>query len=154
MFAFVRDIRSIFSIYWAFLWSCGRVTSPNVISSFDLCLCAKSLTFVKVTGRRVVRRPQKAEKDDKNECVGKAVRNHSRYVKWWSVITSHLSPNAIVPQRAGPRVAALWLGGFHPLVTVTVAATIGVLTDHHSPLETSCTGTGTLQSAHSANSKT
>lgn len=72
-----------------------------------MCLCAKSLTFVNVTGRRVVRRPQKAKKDDKNESVGKAARNHSRYVKWWRVITSHLSPNAVVPQRAGPRVAAL-----------------------------------------------
>lgn len=119
-----------------------------------MCLCAKSLTFVKVTGRRVAWRPQKAEKDDKNESMGKAVRNHSRYVKWWSVITSHLSPNAVVPQRAGPRVATLWLGGFHPLITVAVAATVRVLADHHSPLETSRTGTGTLQSVHSANSKT
>lgn len=62
---------------------------------------------------------------------------------------AHLSPNTIVPQRAGPRVAALGLGRFHPLVAVAVAAAVSVLTDHHPPLEAARTRTGTLRSTHS-----
>lgn len=58
---------------------------------------------------------------------------------------AYLSPNAVVPQRAGPRVTALGLGWLDPLVAVAVAASVGVLTDHHSPLEAPSTGAGTLQ---------
>lgn len=57
----------------------------------------------------------------------------------------HLPPDAVIPQWAGPRVAALGLGWFHPLVAVAVAAAVGVLADHHPPLEAPRTGAGALQ---------
>lgn len=59
----------------------------------------------------------------------------------------HLSPNAIVPHRARPRVTALRLGRFDPLVAVAMAVSIGILTDHHSSLEAPFTGAGTLERA-------
>lgn len=58
----------------------------------------------------------------------------------------HLSPDTVVPQRARPRVTVFRLGRFDSLITIAVAASISILTDHHSPLEASRTGTGTLQS--------
>lgn len=66
------------------------------------------------------------------------------------VVEAYLSPNAVVPQRAWPRVAALGLGWFDPLIAVAVAASVGVLADHHSPLEAPRTGAGTLQRRTSA----
>lgn len=52
--------------------------------------------------------------------------------------TSYLSPGAIVPQWAGSGVTALGLSRFNPLITVAVASTICILTDHYSPLKASC----------------
>lgn len=86
----------------------------------------------------------KAEKEHFSIC------SRTRRIETEDVGEPHLSPNAVVPQRAGPRVTALGLGRFDPLVAVAVAASVGVLTDHHSPLEAPRTGAGTLQRRTSA----
>lgn len=66
---------------------------------------------------------------------------------------THLSPHTVVPQRAGSRVTALGLGRFDSFITVTVTSSFCVLTDDHSPLKASGTGTGTLLGTNSDNKR-
>lgn len=87
----------------------------------------------------------KVEQRQSCEAVGLTEQHDKKRQSVESVQTPHLPPHAVVPQWAGTRVAALGLGRFHPLIAVAVAAAVGVLADHHPPLEAPRTGAGALQ---------